>query len=123
MAKAEKSDVKGHYPVLEPLSKDELQRDHKHYHPQEDRAYEPENMNEKERSHTGGKDAGVDWPHREPYDIGDSLVEAEAENASADQSRTEKAANRSLGKKPHDLESDVGTPGTSDDAGAGKKGD
>jgi len=122
MRGADKDDIKGHEPGLEPLSEDELRRERKNYGPGEEAAYEPENMNEKERSHVGGKDAGIDWPHRDAKDIGDSLVEAEAQNASVDQNRTEEAARRDLGKKPRDLESEVGTPGTSDDAGSGKKG-
>ena len=122
MHRTEKDDIRGHDPGLEPLSEEELRRERKHYGPKENPAYEPENMNEKERSHSGGKDGGIAWPHRDVTDIGESLVEAEAENASVDQNRTEKAAKGTLGKEPHDLESDVGTPGTSDDAGAGKKG-
>lgn len=98
-------------------SEDEIRREHRHYKPHADPAYEWRDMDEKERKHAGRDDAGTDWPHKKAYDIGDSLVEAEAENASVDTARTEEAAKRTLGKKPKDLESEVGTPGTHENAG------
>lgn len=100
----------GHDPGAESMSEDEIRRECKNYAPQEDPAYEPEHMNEKERKHTGNKDAGLNWPHREAYDIGPSLVEAEAENAADDQQRTEQQAKKTLGKQPKDLEAQVENP-------------
>lgn len=108
----------GHDPGVEPMSADELRREREYYAASEEQAYEWEHMNEKERKHTGHEDAGTNWPHRKPYDLGQSLVEAEAENASVDQARTEDAAEKMWGKDRKDLEEEVGATGTYENVGA-----
>ena len=111
----------GHNAGAEPLSEDEIRREHRDYGSDADPAYEWSNMDEKERKHTTPHSPEYLWPHKEAHDIGQSLVEAEAENASTDTARTEQQAKHTLGKKPKDLETEVGAPGNYRNAGEDRR--
>jgi hypothetical protein len=114
-------DLTGHNPGRESLSADELRRDCEMYGPEENSAYEPQNLTDKEKAHAGGDDTATNWPHKDAFDIGGQLTKAEAENAAFDQHRTEATAANTFGKKPRDLESEVGMPGKYEDAPAGQR--
>lgn len=111
----------GHNAGAEPLSEDEIRREQRDYGSDADPAYEWNNMDEKERKHTTQHSPETVWPHKEAHDIGESLVEAEAENASTDTVRTEQQAKQTLGKKPKDLETEVGAPGKYKNAGEDRR--
>lgn len=73
----------GHHPGLEPLSEDEIRREHEFYGKAEDLDSEWKQMTAKERQRASDEPEGTRWPHREAYDIGEALVEAATDDTGA----------------------------------------